>query len=77
MKIFKFFKIGSILIFYFQFVGLGAFTVLCQTIFMISFAAMKDDFMEMTKNRVLNTWQEELINPGAMFSIQMQVSALK
>ncbi|KAM7344234.1 tetraspanin 42Ej isoform 2-T2 [Cochliomyia hominivorax] len=54
------------------YLGLGAFTVVCETIFMISFAAMKSDYLDMTKQRVQDTWEDELNNPGAMFSIQTQ-----
>lgn len=56
-----------------QFLGVGAFTVVCETIFMICFAAMKGDYIDMTRQRVQDTWEEELNNPGAMFSIQTQV----
>ncbi|KNC29242.1 hypothetical protein FF38_02364 [Lucilia cuprina] len=54
------------------YLGLGAFTVVCETIFMISFAAMKSDYIDMTRQRVQDTWEQELSSPGAMFSIQTQ-----
>ncbi|XP_013098725.1 tetraspanin-6 isoform X2 [Stomoxys calcitrans] len=54
------------------FVGLGVVVVIFETIFMISFAVMKDEFMEMTKERVNSTWKQELNKSGAMHSIQIQ-----
>ncbi|XP_005179688.1 tetraspanin-2A-like [Musca domestica] len=54
------------------FAGLGVFTIVCETIFMIAFAVMKEDFMEMTKQRVEDTWQQELVKPGAMLDVQIQ-----
>ncbi|XP_065367940.1 tetraspanin-9 [Calliphora vicina] len=54
------------------YLGFGAFTVVCETIYMISFAAMKSDYIDMTRQRVQDTWELELSSPGAMFSIQTQ-----
>ena len=41
---------------------------------MISFAAMKGDYLEMIKQRVQDTWEKEQNNLGAMFDIQTQVN---
>ncbi|XP_075168290.1 tetraspanin 42Ej [Haematobia irritans] len=54
------------------YIGLGVVTVVIETIFMIAFAVMKEDFMEMTKERVNNTWQQELVKPLSMNDIQIQ-----
>ena len=41
---------------------------------MITFAAMKDDYLDMIKKRVQDTWEMEQSNLGAMFDIQTQVN---
>lgn len=48
--------------------------MICETAFMIAFAVMKDGFMDMTKERVANAWQQELVKPDSMLDIQIQVS---
>lgn len=40
---------------------------------MITYAVLKDDFIEMTKLRVATTWAQEQDEPGAMYNIQIQV----
>uniref|UniRef100_A0A1A9W163 Tetraspanin n=1 Tax=Glossina brevipalpis TaxID=37001 RepID=A0A1A9W163_9MUSC len=54
------------------FLGVAGLSIFCETVFMIAFAAMKKDFIEMTGERVAKLWEQEIVKPDSMFGVQMQ-----